>query len=404
MAALSLLVGVVALILLLPTWSDLLSITRVLTRRRASTRAPEPDAPPRLLFLVPAHNEEVLIRACVRSLTSLRYPRERCSIVVIADNCGDRTAEIARSAGARCLERADPTKPGKPHAIAWALEQLPFAQYDAVVIVDADTMVDANFATELVRAGGSAIAQVAVQGYFDVSNRTESPITRMAAVLAAATHRFAYRLKSYAGINVPLVGNGMAIGRDVLARHGWQALSICEDWEMYALLTVKAVRILGAPGARIYSQEAQSLRQSSTQRERWTAGRLTVLARLAPRVLASGAAIPQKLDVLAELSAPGPAVHLGLAVVLGGLSLATALPGAPLLLVALGVTLIRPVVYTCAALAVQPDPLRTAAAFAFLPLYTAWRVGSALRALRMVGGGPWVRTERHQHSEAQMTE
>lgn len=404
MAALSLLVGIVALMLWLPTWSDLLSVLRVLSRRRGPTRAPTADDLPRFLFLVPAHDEQLLIRACVQSLAALRYPRERCGIVVVADNCSDRTAEIARSAGARCLERADPTRPGKPQAIAWALEQLPFAQYDAVVIVDADTMVDTNFAMELGRAGGTAIAHVAIQGYFDVSNRTESPITRMAAVLAAATHRFAYRLKSLAGLNVPLVGNGMAIGRDVLARYGWQAFSICEDWEMYAFLTMHSVRILGAPGARIYSQEAQSLRQSATQRERWTAGRLTVLARLGPRVLGSRASIQQKLDTIAELSAPGPAVHLGLALVLGGLSLAFGLPGALLLVVTLAATLIRPFAYTIAALTVQPDPVRATVAFAFLPLYTAWRVGSALRALRMVGNARWIRTERHRHSEAHMTE
>lgn len=404
MAALSVLVGLVALMLWLPTWSDLVSITRVLTRRGARTQSLELGELPRLLFIVPAHNEELLIRACVRSLVALRYPRERCGIVVIADNCSDRTAEIARSAGARCLERADSTKPGKPHAIAWALEQLSLAQYDAVVIVDADTMVDANFAMQLVRAGGPAIAHVAIQGYFDVSNRTESPITRMAAVLATATHRFAYALKSSAGINVPLVGNGMAIGRDVLTRHGWQAFSICEDWEMYAFLTTHSVRILGAPRARIYSQETQSLRQSATQRERWTAGRLTVLARLGPRVLASRAAISQKLDAIAELSAPGPAVHLGLATVLGGLSVAFGLPGASLLVVTLAATLIRPFAYTVAALTVQPDPVRATVAFAFLPLYTAWRVGSALRALRMIGNARWIRTERHQHSEAHMTE
>ena len=92
----------------------------------------------------------------------------------------------------------------------------------------------------------------------------------MAAVLATATHQFAYPLKRHAGLNVPLVGNGMVLGTDVLGRFGWHAFSICEDWEMYALLTAHGVPIGCVPRARLKAQEARSLHQSSTQRRRWT--------------------------------------------------------------------------------------------------------------------------------------
>jgi len=397
--ALSLLLGLAAAILLLPTASDLINLGRVLLGYPARGRSTSLGEQPRLLFLVPAHNEELLIEACVRSVRNLRYPPERFSVVVIADNCADRTAIIARTAGVRCLERHVPAHPGKPRAIAWAMEQLPLGDYDAVVIVDADTMVDAEFAVELAKAG--PLAERAVQGFFDLSNPTESPITRMAAVLATATHRFAYRLKQRSGLNVPLVGNGMAIGTQVLARHGWQAFSICEDWEMYALLTERGVPIVGAPSARLYAQEAQSLRQSSSQRERWTAGRLTVLAHVGPRLLRSGdVTLRQKLDAVAELSTPGPALHLGIALLLTALAVSGGVPGAPILAWVLCASLIRPIVYTIAALVVQPDPWRTITAFAFLPVYTAWRLGAAVRALRMVGDKPWIRTQRHQHRGA----
>jgi 1,2-diacylglycerol 3-beta-glucosyltransferase len=397
--ALSLLLGLAAVVLLLPTVSDLISLGRVLLGYAARRPRASPAGQPRLLFLVPAHDEELLIEACVRSLVGLRYPPARFSVVVIADNCADRTAALARTAGARCLERHDAAHPGKPRAIAWALEQVPVGEYDAVVIVDADTMVDVEFAAELAKAG--PLAGRAVQAFFDLSNPSESPITRMAAVLATATHRFAYQLKQRSGINVPLVGNGMAIGTRVLARHGGQAFSICEDWEMYALLTERGVPIVGAPSARLYSQEAQSLRQSSSQRERWTAGRLTVLMRVGPRVLGSGdVTIRQKLDTVAELTAPGPALHLGIALLFAALALSSGVPGAPILVSVLAASLVRPVAYTLAALVVQPDPWRTLAAFGFLPLYTAWRIGAAVRALRMVGDKPWIRTQRHEHRGA----
>jgi cellulose synthase/poly-beta-1,6-N-acetylglucosamine synthase-like glycosyltransferase len=398
MIALSIAVAVVAALLLLPTLSDLLSVGRIAMRRGPKTTARDAHAP-RLLFLVPAHNEELLIEACVRSLLQMDYPRPDVCVVVIADNCTDHTAALARRAGAQCLERHNTRLPGKPRAIAWAIDLLPVSQYDAVVIVDADTMVDAAFAAQLRTVG--PLRAKAAQGFFDVSNPDETPITRMSAVLALATHHFAYPLKRRAGLNVPLVGNGMAIGTDVLEQHGWHAFSICEDWEMFALLTERGIPIEGVPSARILSQEARSLNQSSTQRQRWTAGRLTVLARIGPRLLRSRRIGPrQKLDALAELTAPGPALHLGLVTLLGALTVALALPARELLVVALAASLLRPAVYTMAALAVHPAPWRTLLAFAFLPVYVVWRIGTAARAIRMVGDSPWIRTQRHQHGGA----
>src|SRR5439155_26320682 len=128
---------------------------------------------PRLLFLVPAHNEQLLIESCVRSILRIRYPTTHYGVVVVADNCTDRTAALARAAGARCLERNDPARPGKPQAIAWALQQPAFMNnYDAVVIVDADPVVALDFAAAL--AGAVPLNGKAGQAYFDAWHRTET--------------------------------------------------------------------------------------------------------------------------------------------------------------------------------------------------------------------------------------
>lgn len=398
MPLLSGLLAVIAVVLLLPTASEVVSFVRMALGRRRPSPLPHAELQ-RFLFLVPAHDEELLIEACVRSLLNVQYPRAWFRVVVIADNCTDRTAELARGAGALCLERHDARLRGKPRAIAWAIDQLPVRQYDAVVIVDADTIVDVRFAAQLQAVG--PLRSKAAQAFFDLSNPSDSAITRMAAVLATASHRFAYPVKQRARLNVPLVGNGMAIGTDVLARHGWRAFSICEDWEMYALLTEGGVPIEAVPSARVYAQEARSLRQSATQRQRWTAGRLTVLARVGPRLLCSKQiAFPQKLDAIAELTAPGPALHLGLALLLSLLCAVLHPPAAGALATALGVSLLRPTAYTIAALAVHPERARAVWAFTFLPLYVLWRMGAAARALRMVGDRPWIRTQRHHQGGA----
>jgi 1,2-diacylglycerol 3-beta-glucosyltransferase len=377
--------------MMLSTISDIVSLLRPVRTRRAPSNG---SALPRLLFLVPAHNEELLIGSCVRSLLGLRYPPERIAVCVIADNCSDATAQRARAAGGRCLERADLARPGKPRALAWALTRVSLDQSDAVVIIDADTTVDPDFASALAQAG--PVNGKALQAYFDVANSDDSCLTRMAAVLAAANYRAAYPLKRRAGVNAPLLGNGMCIGADVLATHGWNAFTIAEDWELYALYTAQGVPIESVEGARLFAQEASSLGQSSTQRQRWTAGKLTVMSRqLAALIRSNRIGMRQKLDAAAELSAVGPVVHLALATGLLTGILTLRLPGATWLTAALVVPLARIAIYGAIGLAVQPDPGRAARAFIFLPVYAVWRLWAALTSITMLGDTPWVRTARH---------
>jgi 1,2-diacylglycerol 3-beta-glucosyltransferase len=397
MIVLSLLFGSLGLVLLLPTFTDLCALIR---RWRGRTRTPAtlPHDPPRLLFLVPAHNEELLITTCVRSLMELRYPRDRVSVVVIADNCRDQTAARARAAGGDCLERSDPHFPGKPHAIAWALSRLPWRDHDAVVIVDADSEVDPEFATALARSG--PLRERGVQGYHKVLNPEETALTRLGALLAAANHRIGYPIKQRGDLNTPLLGNGMALGRDVLAEHGWPAFTICEDWEMYAALTAAGVRIDGAPDACVASQEARDLDQSASQRKRWTAGKLTVLLRYALPILRSRKVdLVQRLDALGELVAPGPALQLGGVVAMVGILLLLPVPAGTALAAILAASLVRPALYCGVALIREPRPWATIRALAFLPLYVLWRLGNGIGSLMMLGDRPWVRTTRHRPAD-----
>lgn len=384
------LVAVFGVVLLLPTLSDLASLARAVWRR--PRRAPAGPTS-RILFLVPAHNEELMIESCVRSIRALDYPADHWYVVVVADNCNDRTADIARGTGARCLERTDPERPGKAHAIAWALDRLPLVEYDAVVIVDADCVVDPRFARSLADEG--PLASVAVQPYNDVLNPDDSPLTRLASLFAAARFRLAYPLKSLVGLSVPLSA-GMCLGTAVLRKLGWGAFTIGEDWEMYARLTAAGVPIRCAPRAHLYAQETRSLHQSSTQRQRWTAGRLTVLGHYATAIIRSARiGWHQKLDVLGELAVPGPVLHAITAGGLAALVVALGAPGADLLAFCLVASVSRPAIYSVAALVFDRRPAHTLTALFYLPLYAVWRVAIAIRSLMTLGDRTWVRTERH---------
>src|SRR4051812_20708976 len=91
---------------------DTLSVTYllILLASAATARKPPEDGPlagpaARLAVLIPAHDEERDIATVIASLSAQAYPRDRFVVAVIADNCQDRTAEVARAAGAVVYER-----------------------------------------------------------------------------------------------------------------------------------------------------------------------------------------------------------------------------------------------------------------------------------------------------------
>src|SRR5688572_28655662 len=88
--------------------------------------------------VIPAHDEELGLTATVRSVLACDIPAGKLWMLVVADNCTNRTAEVARRLGVECIERHDPANRGKGYALALAIPQALAAWADAVMILDAD--------------------------------------------------------------------------------------------------------------------------------------------------------------------------------------------------------------------------------------------------------------------------
>src|SRR5690349_10123474 len=106
---------------------------------RRSRRAGRHD-PERTTVIVPAHNEEMVIGSTVQSLMAAAGPH--VEILVVADNCTDRTAEVSRNLGAQVAERADKDLRGKGYALAFARDWLRKSPPAAVIVLDADCRTD----------------------------------------------------------------------------------------------------------------------------------------------------------------------------------------------------------------------------------------------------------------------
>lgn len=383
------LIGVVA-VFWLPLLSELFSVVR--GRRTVSSEGQSGESP-RLLFLVPAHDEELLISKCVRSLHAMAYPSTHRRVIVIADNCCDATARLAREGGAEVLERADATLAGKPRAIAWALGQIDLLLWDACVIVDADSTVASDFALGLAKL--APLNDIVFQPNNLVFNEFENWLTRLGGLLGRCRFEVTYPLKQSAGLNCP-ISNGMGIGTNLLIRRGWLSFSITEDTELYAIYTEAGVTIRHAGTASLFSQEERSLQQSATQRRRWMAGRARIVREWGPRLFRSpNIGWHQKLDAFVELALPGPVLQL----LVAGASIATALFAVRgifgwWIVWLAAASLSGIVITTIAAIARHPQPWRTISSFLMIPLYAGWRIFVVLGTLGTLRDKTWRRTAR----------
>ena len=131
----------------------------------------------RFMAIIPAHNEEAVVADLIKSLKNQDYPKDLLDIYVIADNCTDNTAEVAREAGAIVYERFDPTRKNKGYALNWFLQQKieEDAPYDAFCIFDADNIADSNFIKNMNKK--LCQGEDVVQGYRDIKNPTDNWIT-----------------------------------------------------------------------------------------------------------------------------------------------------------------------------------------------------------------------------------
>ena len=275
------------------TRSTLLAITAYLgiltvAAARAAKSAPtsSPPTPPRHRFVVmiPAHNEERLIGSTLASLAELDYPAGWVQTHVVTDNSTDGTASIVRATAAELHERDDPDHAGKGPALHWLTARLRERGQlaDAVVFIDADTIVDSAFLTVVDRhlTSGAGV----VQAHYAVRDVDSTPIVAFRAAAMSARTYLRPLGRTAIGGSAGLHGNGMVFRTDVIEGQRWSD-HLTEDVELHLDLLLDGTRVAFAPDARIEAEMPDSLEAARTQHERWERGRLELAARYVPRLV-----------------------------------------------------------------------------------------------------------------------
>ena len=378
-----------------------LLVAALLPRRRVSrTKA----APLALAVIVPAHDEALVLASTLDSLLAQDFPAECRELIVVADNCTDETAQIARARGITVLERISAEERGKGYALNFAmayLHALP-ERPDGVVIVDADTFAAPDFLTRI----GQSLERArdergfgAVQGRYGVLNVGDG----WRAALMAGAFDLVNHIKPLGrerlGLSAGLKGNGMAFTWPLASALPWPGGSLTEDLD-YGLDLARrfGVRVAYVPEARVRAQMPTTAAQAASQRDRWERGRAGLTRERGLRLLWEGLRGRNLLllDMAVDLLTP-PLAELGAllcawVILVGGGGVLGILPHAGHWAKALGLTGAGLLVYILGGLRAAGATRAAYAALARAPFYAVWKIGLRLAGRRR--GPNWVRTAR----------
>jgi 1,2-diacylglycerol 3-beta-glucosyltransferase len=367
----------------------------------ASGRGRVPHAATRSLFfdvIVPAHNEAAGIQRTVTNLHQLDWPADQFRVIVIADNCTDETARLAREAGAVVLERHDTVNRGKGYALdyvfSWSRKD---GKAAAVVVVDADSQTSANllqaFAARL--AGGSHAAQA----HYGVLNTDASWRTRLMAIALGSIHKVRSRARERMGLSCGIRGNGWCVSHNLLDQIPYRAYSLTEDVEFGVDLGLAGHRIAYCDEAHVNGEMVSSESAARSQRQRWEGGRLALVRSRVPLLLRTAVTGPSAicLDLAVDLLVP-PLSYIVLssaaAVAVGLISVLLSRSELPLLVLGLGLL-------NCAALAAYVGRGWALSGVGVQGFWDMLRVpGFIFWKLRLLAFGPkttsWIRTRRER--------
>ncbi len=228
----------------------------------------------KFMAIIPAHNEESVVAELIKSLKNQNYPKELLDIYVIADNCTDCTAQVAKEAGAIVYERFDPSKKTKGYALNWFLKQKieENADYDAFCIFDADNIVDKDFIKNMNKK--LCQGEDVVQGYRDIKNPTDNWITAGYAIFYWTMNRFYHLARYNIGLSPLINGTGFMVKFDVVKPNGWETKTLTEDIEFSLKRIIQGKKLGWATDAIVYDEQPLGFKQSWNQRSRWTVGHI----------------------------------------------------------------------------------------------------------------------------------
>ncbi len=229
--------------------------------------------------LIAARNEEAVISQLIESIHNQTYPSELIKIFVVADNCTDDTAAIAKAAGAVVWERFNRNKIGKGYAIDFLLDRIgeayPEKPFDGYFVFDADNLLDENYIREMNKSfsGGNRI----ITSYRNSKNYGNNWISAGNSLWFLRECQYLSRSRMLLGTSCAISGTGFLFHSDIIERsNGWKFFLLTEDIEFSIHNVINGEKIAYCESAMLYDEQPVRFSQSWNQRMRWTKGNIQV--------------------------------------------------------------------------------------------------------------------------------
>ena len=234
-------------------------------------------------ILVPAYNEALSIGGTVEAL---RLAAPKCRIVVVADNCTDETANLARAAGAEAIARTNITQKGKGFALAFGRDYLAKLPPNAVIIIDADCRLSPGSADILIAR--AIEGNQPVQGVnLLIAGSSTSPLASISNFAMLVKNLVRARGLERLGGGTLLFGTGMAFPWQLFSTLDLATSHAVEDLQLGLSLAKQGIAV-GFEDRALVTSPAASLADSEGQRSRWEHGFLQAAVRNGLPMLYSG--------------------------------------------------------------------------------------------------------------------
>ena len=254
-----------------------------------------PVIPHRYAVLISARNEQLVIAQLIDSIKAQNYPGELVTIFVVADNCTDRTAEIAQQAGAIVFERFNTQQIGKGYALEYLFDQIrenyESDLFDAYLVFDADNLLDENYLAEMNKTFSQG--HKIITSYRNSKNYGKNWITAGYSLWFLRESKYLNNARFLLGTSCAVSGTGFLLSREILERNGgWKFFLLTEDIEFSVHSVLQGEKIVFCKNAVLYDEQPDTFRVSWKQRVRWAKGFFQVFRKYGGRLVATAITRP----------------------------------------------------------------------------------------------------------------